>query len=62
MSNYNLGILYLILRPDEYPTEECTETVSIDGNTPEPVKSSHPALFVFLLMVINVVCNHLITS
>ncbi|CAO4379689.1 unnamed protein product [Caenorhabditis nigoni] len=48
------GIFYLILRPDEYPLDECTETVSIDGDAPEPIKSSHPVLFVFVLMVINV--------
>ncbi|EFP07125.1 hypothetical protein CRE_12894 [Caenorhabditis remanei] len=48
------GIFYLLLRPDEYPVEEMTETVSIDGDTPEPTKSSHPVLFVFVLMVINV--------
>ncbi|CAP28979.1 Protein CBG09632 [Caenorhabditis briggsae] len=48
------GIFYLVLRPDDYPLEECTETVSIDGDAPEPIKSSHPVLFVFVLMVINV--------
>ncbi|UMM35368.1 hypothetical protein L5515_008024 [Caenorhabditis briggsae] len=47
-------IFYLVLRPDDYPLEECTETVSIDGDAPEPIKSSHPVLFVFVLMVINV--------
>uniref|UniRef100_A0A8R1HZ69 MFS domain-containing protein n=1 Tax=Caenorhabditis japonica TaxID=281687 RepID=A0A8R1HZ69_CAEJA len=50
------GILYLFLRPDEYPIEECTETISIDDSTcpPEPTKSSNPVLFVFILMVVNV--------
>ncbi|CAI2354384.1 unnamed protein product [Caenorhabditis sp. 36 PRJEB53466] len=48
------GGLYLVLRPDYYPVEECTEPVSIDGEGVEPTKSSHPVLFVFVLMVINV--------
>lgn len=45
----------MVLRPNEYPVEECTETVSVDGEVTEPTKSSNPVVFVFVLMVINVV-------
>ncbi|EGT55522.1 hypothetical protein CAEBREN_05030 [Caenorhabditis brenneri] len=52
--SFAAGILYLILRPDTYPNEVCTETVVMDSDNLEPTKSSHPVLFVFVLMVINV--------
>ncbi|CAB3396863.1 unnamed protein product [Caenorhabditis bovis] len=47
------GIGYLMLRPEEYSHLNCEDLHSEGVEEDEVVKSSHPVLFVFTLMVLN---------